>query len=103
MKLLTYEAGAGPRAGVLVEDRVVDAGELLGASAGLRDVQALLELEDDPLGRLRAARAGASAPDHPRLLRVPGARQRGRHAPALRRLVPAADLLLLEHAAHLRD
>ena len=30
MKLLTYRSAAGPRAGVLVEDRVVDVATLLG-------------------------------------------------------------------------
>jgi fumarylacetoacetate (FAA) hydrolase len=55
MKLLTYDAGAGPRAGLLVNGRVVDAAALLGHSAPLRDVQALLELPGSPLDRLRAA------------------------------------------------
>jgi fumarylacetoacetate (FAA) hydrolase len=63
MKLLTYEAGAGPQAGVLVEDRVLDAAALLGVSAPIRDVQALLELEGDPLGRLRDALAGGRLPE----------------------------------------
>jgi fumarylacetoacetate (FAA) hydrolase len=55
MKLLTYDAGAGPRAGVLVDERVVDAAALLSQAGPLRDVQALLELPDAPLDRLRAA------------------------------------------------
>lgn len=66
MKLLTYDPGSGPRAGVLVEDRVVDVSALIGADQTLRDVRALLELPDDPLGRLRAAlAAGMPAPSVP--------------------------------------
>src|SRR6266571_2626526 len=53
MKLLTYESAAGPRAGVLVEDRVVDVAALLGEAGGVRDVRALLE-------RLKAALAGGA-------------------------------------------
>src|SRR5690349_8776471 len=63
MKLLTYEAGAGSRAGVLIDDRVVDAADLLRLAAGLRDVQALLELEGEPLARLRDALAAGRAPE----------------------------------------
>jgi len=69
MKLLTYDAVPGPRAGVLVNDRVVDAGELLGASEAIRDVQALLELEGDPLARLRDALA-RRVPEGPSLSSV---------------------------------
>jgi fumarylacetoacetate (FAA) hydrolase len=57
MKLLTYDAGSGPRAGVLIEDRVLDASALLGAREALRDVRALLELSESSLDRLRAALA----------------------------------------------
>ena len=57
MKLLTYESVAGPRAGVLVDDAVLDVGELLGESAPIRDVRALLELPDAPVDRLRGALA----------------------------------------------
>src|SRR5712691_10056639 len=64
MKLLTYDTGSGPRAGLLVEDRVVDVTALLGARTTLRDVGALLELGDDALDRLRAA-AGGIAPSVP--------------------------------------
>jgi fumarylacetoacetate (FAA) hydrolase len=59
MKLLTYESGSGPRAGVLVGDRVVDVATLLGEPGGVRDVRALLELPGEPLERLKAALAGA--------------------------------------------
>src|SRR5260370_30641123 len=55
MRLVTYDVGTGPRAGVMAGDRVLDATALLGTSNVLRDVQALLELPDDPLGRLRSA------------------------------------------------
>ena len=60
MKLLTYESAAGPRAGVLVEDRVVDVATLLGEAGGVRDVRALLELPGAPLDRLKAALAGGA-------------------------------------------
>jgi 2-keto-4-pentenoate hydratase/2-oxohepta-3-ene-1,7-dioic acid hydratase in catechol pathway len=60
MKLLTYESAAGPRAGVLVEDRVVDVATLLGEAGGVRDVRALLELPGAPLERLKAALAGGA-------------------------------------------
>jgi fumarylacetoacetate (FAA) hydrolase len=58
VKLLTYDRGNGPRAGVLVQEQVLDAAELLGESRGLRDVQELLELPNEPLARLREAIAG---------------------------------------------
>lgn len=63
MKLCTYDAGNGPRAGVVVDTRVLDVATLLGESAGLRDVRALLELPNEPLERLRAAigQAGSAA------------------------------------------
>lgn len=54
MKLLTYEPGGGPRAGVLVGERVLDAASLLGVEP-LQDLQALLELPNRPLDRLREA------------------------------------------------
>src|SRR6266540_1975535 len=60
MKLLTYESAAGPQAGVLVEDRVVDVATLLGEVGGVRDVRALLELPGAPLERLKAALAGGA-------------------------------------------
>ena len=66
MKLLTYDIGSGPRAGVLVDDRVLDVTALLGADETLRDLRALLELSDRPLDRLRAALgAGMAAPSVP--------------------------------------
>jgi fumarylacetoacetate (FAA) hydrolase len=66
MKLVTYDGGAGPRAGVLADDQVLDATALLGAAATLRDVRALLELGDDALDRVRAAlAAGRAAPSVP--------------------------------------
>jgi 2-keto-4-pentenoate hydratase/2-oxohepta-3-ene-1,7-dioic acid hydratase in catechol pathway len=55
MKLVTYDAGDGPRAGVVVDDRVLDAATLLGERSGLRDVRALLELPYDPLTKLNSA------------------------------------------------
>ena len=36
MKLLTYDAGSGPRCGALSEDRVIDVTALLGADQTLR-------------------------------------------------------------------
>ena len=43
MKLLTYDSGNGPRAGVVVDGQVVDVATLLGEQGGLRDVRALLK------------------------------------------------------------
>src|SRR5579871_3341295 len=63
MKLLTYDAGAGPRAGVLVGDRVIDAARLLHEVRALRDVQALLELPNGPLDHLRSALASVGPTD----------------------------------------
>src|SRR5262245_25896113 len=54
MKLITYDRGDGPRAGVVVDEQVLDVATLLGARSGLRDVRALLELPDDPLTRLNS-------------------------------------------------
>jgi fumarylacetoacetate (FAA) hydrolase len=61
MKLCTYDTGNGPRAGVVVDERVLDAATLLGAQSGLRDVRALLELPNDPLTRLKSALGSANA------------------------------------------
>jgi fumarylacetoacetate (FAA) hydrolase len=61
MKLCTYDTGNGPRAGVVVDDRVVDAATLLGEASELRDVRALLERPNDPLTRLRSAIESASS------------------------------------------
>ena len=55
MKLLTYDVGTGPRAGVLDGDDVVDATALLGAPHTLRDVRALLEFSDSAVERLQQA------------------------------------------------
>jgi fumarylacetoacetate (FAA) hydrolase len=55
MKLVTYDAGSGPAAGVLSGEQVLDAADLLNSPAPLRDVQALLELPSEPLARLKAA------------------------------------------------
>ena len=62
MKLLTYDPGTGPRAGVLDGDQVVDATVLLGAASTLRDARAVLELGTDALDRLREALTRVSAP-----------------------------------------
>jgi 2-keto-4-pentenoate hydratase/2-oxohepta-3-ene-1,7-dioic acid hydratase in catechol pathway len=74
MKLVTYDSGSGPAAGVLVDDGVVDVASLLGGSAPLRDVQALLELPNEPLNRLRdqlAKGAARSVPLQTVRLRAP--------------------------------
>jgi fumarylacetoacetate (FAA) hydrolase len=55
MKLVTYDSGSGPIAGVLSGDQVLNAAELLSVPSGLRDIRALLELSDRPLDRLREA------------------------------------------------
>jgi 2-keto-4-pentenoate hydratase/2-oxohepta-3-ene-1,7-dioic acid hydratase in catechol pathway len=65
MKLLTYDTGAGPRAGVLQGDDVVDATALLGAASTLRDVRAVLESGTDALDRLRDTIDGTTAPRVP--------------------------------------
>jgi 2-keto-4-pentenoate hydratase/2-oxohepta-3-ene-1,7-dioic acid hydratase in catechol pathway len=57
MRLLTYQSGQGPRAGVLVDDQVVDASALLGSSTSLSDVRALLESSESAIERLRDALA----------------------------------------------
>ena len=66
VKLATYDIGTGPRAGVLDGERVLDVTALLGASETLRDVQAILQLADSPLDRLKAALStGSAAPSVP--------------------------------------
>jgi len=70
MKLMTFDAGHGPQAGVLVEDRVLDAAELLGVSGPVRDVQALLERIDGALGALSHAVARATPGQGLELARV---------------------------------
>jgi 2-keto-4-pentenoate hydratase/2-oxohepta-3-ene-1,7-dioic acid hydratase in catechol pathway len=62
MKLLTYDPGNGPRAGVLDGDTIVDATTLLGASSTLCDVRAVLELGADALDGLRSAMGRVAAP-----------------------------------------
>ena len=61
MKLCTYDTGNGPRAGVIVAERVLDVATLLGEQGGLRDIRALLDLPNDPLTRLQSALGAASA------------------------------------------
>ena len=58
MKLVTFETGGGTAAGVLKNQRVLDAAELL-QSHPLEDVRALLELPAQPLERLREAVSSA--------------------------------------------
>jgi 2-keto-4-pentenoate hydratase/2-oxohepta-3-ene-1,7-dioic acid hydratase in catechol pathway len=65
MKLLTYDVGNGPRAGVLAGDNVVDATALLGAEHTLRDVRALLEFSDSTVERLQHALGRTVAPSAP--------------------------------------
>lgn len=65
MKLLTYDPGTGPRAGVLDGDDVLDATALLGAPLTLRDVRAVLESAPDAVERLQAAFSKISAPRVP--------------------------------------
>jgi fumarylacetoacetate (FAA) hydrolase len=60
MKLVTYDSGSGPRCGVLSGDWVIDVSMLLASSETLRDVQALLELGQEALCRVRAALSIAS-------------------------------------------
>jgi 2-keto-4-pentenoate hydratase/2-oxohepta-3-ene-1,7-dioic acid hydratase in catechol pathway len=59
MKLCTYDTGNGPRAGVVVGERVLDIATLLAEQTGLRDVRALLELPNDALTRLKSALGSA--------------------------------------------
>ncbi len=72
MRLATYDAGDGPRAGVVDGQVVRDAAALLGAPP-LRDVGALLELEGDPVARLREAEPdrATALPLHRVRLRAP--------------------------------
>jgi fumarylacetoacetate (FAA) hydrolase len=60
MKLVAYDTGNGPRAGVVVAERVLDVATLLGEQGGLRDIQALLELPHEPLTRLKTAVTSAN-------------------------------------------
>jgi 2-keto-4-pentenoate hydratase/2-oxohepta-3-ene-1,7-dioic acid hydratase in catechol pathway len=62
MRLVTYDGGDGPRAGVLEDGRVVDAWALLGEPhrAGLREL-----LEHDRVDNLRPRLGDTGAPSHP--------------------------------------
>ena len=55
MKLVCYDAANGPRAGVVVDEQVLDVATLLKEQGGLRDVRALLELPNDPQRRLKSS------------------------------------------------
>jgi fumarylacetoacetate (FAA) hydrolase len=59
MKLVTYEFENVPRAGVVVDEQVLEVATLLGEQGGLRDIRALLELPNDPLTRLKSALSSA--------------------------------------------
>ena len=61
MKLLTYDAGAGPRCGVLDGERVVDVTALLGRRRTLRDVRDLLETVESGIDRVGEAMSRSSA------------------------------------------
>ena len=61
MKLVCYDPGNGPRAGVVVGQNLLDIATLLGEQGGLRDVRAFLELPGDPLTRLKSALGSARA------------------------------------------
>jgi len=64
MKLLTYDFGTGPRAGVLLDDNVVDISSAVGTLHTLSDVRAFLELPDSPIDHLRRVLARASVTEH---------------------------------------
>jgi fumarylacetoacetate (FAA) hydrolase len=61
MKLITYDTANGTRAGVVVDEQVLDVATLLKERDGVRDVRALLELPNDPQGRLKSALRSAHA------------------------------------------
>src|SRR5579859_5774886 len=65
VKLLTYDAGTGPRAGILVGDDVVDATTLLGSERTLRDIRAVLEFSEDSVEQLRSGLERVAAPRVP--------------------------------------
>ena len=120
MKLLTYDSGTGPRCGVLQGDSVVDVTVLLGEQRTVRDVGALLALDESSVDRVGDALAGgvaapAVALDAVRLrspiLQPPTVRDfivYEEHASsqgdpgAQRSMVPDAGVLLLQHPLHLR-
>jgi 2-keto-4-pentenoate hydratase/2-oxohepta-3-ene-1,7-dioic acid hydratase in catechol pathway len=58
MKLITYDTANGTRAGVVVDEQVLDVAPLLKEPDGVRDVRALLELPNEPLTRLKLALGG---------------------------------------------
>jgi len=66
MKLVCYDVGTGPRAGVLEKDVIVDVTAIMDMNQTIADVQALLELADDsaeaPLDRLREQLVSGFAP-----------------------------------------
>ena len=62
MKLLTYDSGFGPRAGVLVGEDIVDATGALGAQQTLHDVRALVESGPDAVQRLGDSLSRGAAP-----------------------------------------
>jgi 2-keto-4-pentenoate hydratase/2-oxohepta-3-ene-1,7-dioic acid hydratase in catechol pathway len=62
MKLVTYDGGGGPAAGLVVGDSVYNAAEMLRVNGGLRDIQALLELPENPLERLREVSIAGHGP-----------------------------------------
>jgi fumarylacetoacetate (FAA) hydrolase len=59
MRLVCYDSGSGPQTGVVVDEHVLDAADLLGEPERLADVRALLELSNDPLNRLQSALSSA--------------------------------------------
>lgn len=63
MRLVSYDAGGGVRAGVLEDDRVLDAWALLGEPrrGGLRELIAARRIDD-----LRGRLGDSGAPSHPR-------------------------------------
>lgn len=61
MKLLTYDTGNGPRCGVLRGDSVVDVTALLGEPRTIKDVGALLALDESAVDRVGDALAGGAA------------------------------------------
>jgi len=75
MKLVTYDTGSGPRCGVLQDDHILDVTALIGHRRSLRDVQALLELGERSLDRVREALArrvaAPAVPQHGTRLRSP--------------------------------
>ena len=53
MKLLTYDIGKGPRAGVISEDRIVDLTALLRSETPIIDIKMLMELYPDAVERIK--------------------------------------------------